>query len=149
MYFKGRNWIFKTVCCIGCLVVCKIVFCSEFPDIPDKAGRKTTRRTQATAKRYVFHANAIIMKIDTNKIHNHFKGYVDFFFYLIDRNPIGNYKKCFPFQLKNCISPHSPPMFSDSKWKLTSWYGLQKLANAILWITQRPIGIGTLKLTIW
>ena len=34
----------KTVYCISCLVVCKIVFCSEFPDIPDNAGRKTTRR---------------------------------------------------------------------------------------------------------
>ena len=50
----------KTVYCISCLVVCKIVFCSEFPDIPDNAGRKTRRRrTQAIAKRYVFHANAI------------------------------------------------------------------------------------------
>ena len=25
-------------------MVCKIIFCSEFPDIPDKAGRKTRRR---------------------------------------------------------------------------------------------------------
>ena len=50
----------KTVYCISCLVVCKIVFCSEFPDIPDNTGRKTTRRrTQAIAKRYAFHANAI------------------------------------------------------------------------------------------
>ena len=82
MYFKGRNWIFQTVCCIGCLVVCKIVFCSEFPDIPDKAGRKTTRkRTQTTTKRYAFHANAKIMKIGTNKIHNHFKGYVGYLFF--------------------------------------------------------------------
>ena len=38
---------------------------SKIPDlagsnIPDKAGRKTRRRrTQATAKRYVFHANAV------------------------------------------------------------------------------------------
>ena len=43
-------------------MVCKIIFCSEFPDIPDKAGRKTRRRrrrrTQAIAKRYAFHANA-------------------------------------------------------------------------------------------
>ena len=37
-------------------MVCKIFFCSKFPDIPDKAGRKTRRRrrrTQAIAKRYV------------------------------------------------------------------------------------------------
>ena len=44
-------------------MVCKIIFCSEFPDIPVKAGRKTRRRsrrrTQAIAKRYAFHANAI------------------------------------------------------------------------------------------
>ena len=42
-------------------MVCKISFCSEFPDIPDKAGRKIRRRrkrTQAIAKRYAFHANA-------------------------------------------------------------------------------------------
>ena len=37
MYFKDRNWISKTVNCISCSVVCKIVFCSEFPDIPDNA----------------------------------------------------------------------------------------------------------------
>ena len=45
-------------------MVCKIVFCSEFPDISDNAGKATRRRrrrrrTQATAKRYAFHANAI------------------------------------------------------------------------------------------
>ena len=43
-------------------MVCKINYCSEFPDIPDNAGRKTgrrRRRTQAIAKRYAFHANAI------------------------------------------------------------------------------------------
>ena len=64
VYFKDRNWICKTVYCISSLVVCKIAFCSEFPDIPDSAGRKTRRRrrrrTQAIAKRYVFHANAKI-----------------------------------------------------------------------------------------
>ena len=43
-------------------MVYKIVFCSEFPDIPNNAGRKTRRRrrrTQAIAKRYAFHGNAI------------------------------------------------------------------------------------------
>ena len=44
MYFKDRNWISKTVNCISCSVVCKIVFCSEFPDIPDKAESRTRRR---------------------------------------------------------------------------------------------------------
>ena len=37
MYFKGRNWISKTLNCIICLVVCEIVFCSKFSDIPDNA----------------------------------------------------------------------------------------------------------------
>ena len=41
-------------------MVCKIICCAEFPDIPDKAGRKTRgrrgRRTQAVAKRYPFDA---------------------------------------------------------------------------------------------
>ena len=37
-------------------MVCKIIFCSEFPDIPDKIGRNARRRrTQAIAKRYVIH----------------------------------------------------------------------------------------------
>ena len=41
-------------------MVCKIICCSELPDIPDKAGRKTRRRrTQTIALRYAFHANAI------------------------------------------------------------------------------------------
>ena len=41
-------------------MVCKIAFCSEFPDIPDSAGRKTRRRrTHAIAKRYAFHPSAI------------------------------------------------------------------------------------------
>ena len=43
-------------------MVCKIIFCSEFPDIPDKAGRVTRRRrTQAVAMRFVFQANAIVI----------------------------------------------------------------------------------------
>ena len=38
----------------------KKVLCSEFPDIPDNAGRVTRRRrTQAIAKRYAFHAKSI------------------------------------------------------------------------------------------
>ena len=33
-------------------MVCKIIFCSEFPDIPNKAGSEVTRgRTQANAKK--------------------------------------------------------------------------------------------------
>ena len=57
VYFKDWNWICITLYCISSFVVCKIAFCSEFPDIPDSAGRKT-RRTQAIAKHYEFHANA-------------------------------------------------------------------------------------------
>ena len=41
-------------------MVYKIFFCSEFLDIPDKAGRKTKRRrTPEIAMRYAFHANPI------------------------------------------------------------------------------------------
>ena len=40
-------------------MVCVIVFCSEFPNIPDNAGRKMRRRTQPIAKLYAFHENAI------------------------------------------------------------------------------------------
>ena len=60
VYFKDRKWISKTVYCVSCSMVCKIIFCSKFPDILNKAGRKKRRRrTQAIAKRYAFHANAI------------------------------------------------------------------------------------------
>ena len=68
MYFKTVSlfWISKTVNCISCSLVYKIVFCSELPDIQDNAGkvtrrtrrRRRRRRTQAIAKRYAFHANA-------------------------------------------------------------------------------------------
>ena len=46
--------------CIRCSMVCKIVFCFEFPDNLDKAGRKARRRrrTQAITKRYAFHAKS-------------------------------------------------------------------------------------------
>ena len=59
-HFKDLNWITKSVYCINCLVVCKIILCSEFANIPDNAGRKTRRRrrTQAIAKCYAFHADA-------------------------------------------------------------------------------------------
>ena len=63
VYFKDQNWISKSAYCISCLMVYKIVFCSEFPDIPDNAGkvtRRSRRRTQATAKRYACHANIIM-----------------------------------------------------------------------------------------
>ena len=41
-------------------MVCKIVFCSEFLDIPDNDGKvkRRRRRTQTIAKRYAFYANA-------------------------------------------------------------------------------------------
>ena len=45
-------------------MVFKIICCSEFPDIPDKAGRKTRRRRRkkikSIAKPYAFNANAIM-----------------------------------------------------------------------------------------
>lgn len=36
---------------------CKINFYSKFPDIPDKAGRVTRRRTQAIDNRFAYYAN--------------------------------------------------------------------------------------------
>ena len=62
VYFKDQNWISKTLYCISCSMVCKITFYSEFPDILNKAGRVTRRRTQTIEKRLVFHANAINIK---------------------------------------------------------------------------------------
>ena len=47
-----------------------LIFCSEFPDIPDITGRKIRgrrrrrrRRTHVISKRHVFHANAIIQYV--------------------------------------------------------------------------------------
>ena len=66
VYFKVHKWICTTVYCISSLVVCKIAFCSEFANIPDNTGRKTTRRrTQAIAKHYAFHTNTKKMEILT------------------------------------------------------------------------------------
>ena len=68
VYFKDWKWIPKTVYCISCSMVCRIICCSEFPDIPDKAGRKTRkrRRTQVIAECYAFHANAV----NDSSVHN-------------------------------------------------------------------------------
>ena len=59
VYFKDQECICKTVYCISSFVVCKIAFCSEFPNIPDSDGRKTRRRsrTKAIPKRYALQAN--------------------------------------------------------------------------------------------
>ena len=57
-------------------MVCKIDFCSEFPDILDNAGqvtrrtRRRRRRTQAIAKGYAFHANAITAEFPSNSTAN-------------------------------------------------------------------------------
>ena len=48
VYFKGRNWISKTVYCVSCSVVCKIAFSSEFPDIPDNAGWQKNKKKKNT-----------------------------------------------------------------------------------------------------
>ena len=61
---RSRRSLFAATCsekkidlknCVSCSMICKIIFCSEFPDIPDKAGR-FTRRTEA--KPFAFHPNA-------------------------------------------------------------------------------------------
>ena len=46
VYFKDRNQISKTVYCISCLVVCKIVFCSKFPNFPDKSREREEEHRQ-------------------------------------------------------------------------------------------------------
>ena len=65
VYLKVHKWICKTVYCSSSLVVSKIAFCSEFPNIPDNTGRKTRRRTQVIAKHYAFHTNTKKMEILT------------------------------------------------------------------------------------
>ena len=58
VYFKDRDWISKTVYCIGCSMICKTVFYSEFSDILDKTGRVTKRRrSQTIAKCYACHTH--------------------------------------------------------------------------------------------
>ena len=65
--FKVQKWISKTVYCISCSVVCKIVFSSKFPDILDNADRVTRRRrrkrrkTRTISKCFAFYANAKIL----------------------------------------------------------------------------------------
>ena len=49
----------KQLNCISCSMDSKMFFCSEFPDIPEKAVRVTRIRTQAIAKCFAFYANAI------------------------------------------------------------------------------------------
>ena len=52
-------------------MVCKIIFCFEFPNILDKAGRvtrrRTIRRTQVITKRFAFYANAINEEKESGK----------------------------------------------------------------------------------
>ena len=62
-------------------MVVKIIFCFEFLDIPDNAGRKTRRRrkTQAIAKRCAFHAIIwsnyirILIYFEINLVENEFQ----------------------------------------------------------------------------
>ena len=49
-------------------MVYEILFCSNFADILDKAGRKL-RRTQVNAKHCVFHTKAIYCASSANTIH--------------------------------------------------------------------------------
>ena len=46
-------------------MVCKIVFCSEFPDIPDNAEKGTRRRRRRRRTQAIgFHTNAISVRKD-------------------------------------------------------------------------------------
>ena len=56
-------------------MVCKISYLLWFPDIPNKAGRKTRRRrTHAISKCYAFHAHTI--KRDINYLSYHIKKFI-------------------------------------------------------------------------
>ena len=64
LYFKDRNWISKSVYCISCSVVCKIVFAPNFPIFRitlaksrEEEGEEEHRQLQNT----LFHANSIIL----------------------------------------------------------------------------------------
>ena len=48
--------------CFSCSMVCKIFFCSEFADVPEKSwrGKKTNRKE--IAKRYALEANGITLR---------------------------------------------------------------------------------------
>ena len=102
-------------------MVCKIIFCSEFPDILDKTGRKTRRRrrrtTQAIAKRFAFHANAKTLNLKSIFLVRTKKQTLvklDFFYW---KNSFG----C-PFELSNFISAnfsvsfHAPNLFSQENY---------------------------------
>ena len=55
-------------------MVCKIIFCFEFPVIPDKVGRNARRRrTQAIAKRYMIHANGVTFAMPYHGLIAYFK----------------------------------------------------------------------------
>lgn len=47
-------------------MVCKIIFCPEFPGITDKARRITRIITQAIVKRFAFHAYVMKMNLTCN-----------------------------------------------------------------------------------
>ena len=118
VYFKDRNWLSKTVNCISCLVVCKIVFCSEFPDIPDNAGkgrrrRRGRRRRQAIAKRYVFQANTknrIITKMQL--FINRFQVFPFWFYVQGQGNRKANSNKKLPEHFKFSIATSVPNQFT-------------------------------------
>ena len=63
-----QNWIPKTTYCVSCSMVCKIIFCSEFLNIPRQAGRFTRRRRQAIIKCFVFHELQGVLCFHANPI---------------------------------------------------------------------------------
>ena len=68
VFFKDQNWIPKTAYCVSCSMVCKIIFCSAFLNIPHQAGRLTRRRRQAIVKCFVFHELQGVLCFHANPI---------------------------------------------------------------------------------
>ena len=52
------------------MIVCKILFCSEFTNIPEKSWRRRRWRKLANAKRFAFQANAISFDIFCEILHS-------------------------------------------------------------------------------
>ena len=63
VYFKDRKWISKTVNCISCSVVCKIVFAPNIPIFRTTLAKSREEGEEEEHRQlqraFVFHANAI------------------------------------------------------------------------------------------
>ena len=115
VYFNNWNWTSKTVYFISCSVVCKKIFCSEFPDIPNKTGRnkkKEKKKNTCNCKALCF----------SRKCKNYFVKYDILFFVCI----VVSFEAVKYFIIKvlyNCIYTE----FAEAE----GWGGVQSLAFAL------------------